>query len=46
MLKPKPILFSTPCAKRSFMTLWESINGKGSWELNKWVWVYEFERVK
>lgn len=29
----------------SFMTLWESINGKGSWDVNPWVWVVSFERV-
>ena len=27
----------------SFRSLWSSINGPGSWELNPWVWVVEFE---
>lgn len=40
-------------AKYSFMTLWDSINGKPnpgkpdySWKQNCWVWVVEFKRVK
>ena len=32
-------------AKQSFISLWESINGKGSWEKNPWVWVYSFEKL-
>lgn len=33
-------------AIRAYMDLWQSINGKGSWDLNPWVWVIQFKRVE
>ena len=32
-------------AKSSYKTLWESINGKGSWDKNPWVWCVKFKRL-
>ncbi len=43
----KPGEMSLHCSSpmRSYMTLWESINGPGSWAANPWVCVVEFHRV-
>ena len=35
--------FSDIDAVWSYESLWESINGKGSWDLNPWIWIYEFQ---
>lgn len=32
-------------AYASFAYLWESINGRDSWDANPWVWVVEFEKT-
>lgn len=36
--------FSTPIG--AYSSLIDSINGKGTWESNPWVWVYDYELIK
>jgi hypothetical protein len=35
-----------PSSSSAYRMLWESINGKGSWSRNPWVWCYSFEKIK
>lgn len=35
-----------PSAKNDFQYIWDSINGKNSWQLNPWVWVVTFKKIE
>lgn len=41
-----PEIYQFLSPKKSFESLWKSINGEDSWNENPWVWVYEFERIE
>lgn len=40
------ISFDFLTAKESFRSLWKSVYGQESWNLNPWVWVIEFKKYK
>lgn len=42
--KLKPFL-NKQFARQSFESLWQSINGKESWDINPWVWRIEFTKI-
>ncbi len=37
--------FGYRTARHAYQSLWEQINGAGSWDTNPYVWVVEFKRV-
>lgn len=36
---------SASTVRQLFSQLWEQINGPGSWKINPWVWVVNFQRI-
>lgn len=39
-------IYSTDCPILAYERLIDKINGKGTWESNAWVWVYDFVKVE
>ncbi|WP_216726113.1 hypothetical protein [Hymenobacter siberiensis] len=44
--EPIHAAFNGVLAKKSYETLWASINGDESWDSNPWCWVVKFRRVE
>ena len=42
---PFPNMAKGDDPRQWYTTLWEQINGEGSWDANPWVWVVEFKKV-
>ncbi len=38
--------FTQRSRSQGYANLWNDINGKGSWDLNPWVWALTFKRVE
>lgn len=43
---PKGTILSFLTPRAAFAALIDRISGRGTWESNPWVWVYEFELIK
>lgn len=43
---PFPNMAQGDDPRKWYADLWDSINGKGSWDLNPWAWVVEFKRLE
>lgn len=41
---PFPNMAQGDDPRKWYADLWESLNGKGSWDANPWVWIIEFRR--
>lgn len=43
---PQSLATGWDCAEDWYADLWDSLHGKGAWELNPWVWVLEFRKLQ
>lgn len=48
LMEPKKMLvnFALQTARQKLHTLWDKLNGEGSWASNPWVWVISFRKLE